>query len=168
MGGRAVDRLVRREVFPDGESRSRSPSRGGLPRAGRQRHELEVVAMSGFFDWLFGSPSSSSSPSHAASSGPSRVQYCSGWLDPSGKVRDQVCGLTLDDAFCREKRLLDDKKLGIADRHDVFDHEASVERRYLKGRGKHSKGAKSGYAARVALRRRIATEDGDPCRRRTR
>lgn len=125
--------------------------------------------MSGILDWLFG-PSRSEHPTPRAndwemrrSEAFSRRDRCSAWLDRDGKLRDKVCGLTLDESLCSEKKHLDAKRLGIADRHDVIDHEANVERRYLKGKGKHD--SPKNYAARVRVRRELAMETGNPCRR---
>ncbi len=136
--------------------------------------------MSGFFDWLFGSEVPRESGQDRRNRDYADRQrsfeaagYCSAWIDSSGKVRDKKCGDSLDQAQCRERQLLRAGKVAYADNEQTWDHNISVEKRYVKGRGKHStKGDRKAppqkrYADRLRLLRQVAADSqhGDPCTR---
>lgn len=128
-------------------------------------------------DWLFGPPRAVQPRTETEHREYQRetvaAGYCSAWIDLRGKVHDKKCSPSLDEAQCRQNQLLRAGKVAHADSALTWDHNISVEQRYVKGRGKHSTGndrkasPKTRYAERVKLLRQVAEDDqaGDPCRR---
>lgn len=138
--------------------------------------------MSGILDWLFG-PSAPvrdhgqeqrNREFHERQRQFEAAGYCSAWIDKDGKIRDKQCGATVEAAMCRESQLLKSGKVAYSDNSRTWDHNVSVEQRYLKGRGKHSSKSdkkatpQKRYADRLQLLKQVsrdhAEESGDPCR----
>jgi len=118
--------------------------------------------MSGILDWLFGPPAAQ--PARQSSFDDRKREWkaaggnCVAWIDPQGKIHDKKCNYDGPASVCAELPHLRRGRLTVIASARAFEHEATAQRRAIKGRSKHASSMKRAPVARYHDLVRVAKQ----------